>query len=76
MVYIPSIVLCEQAAEEHRRLLEEHEVRVKELIDRKAVHEPRWCELIMPDNQQIGKQYLYRYKGGYWEERAAKCTNS
>ena len=49
---------------------------MKELIDRKAAHEPRWCERIMPDNQQIGKQYLYRYKGGYWEERAVKCTNS
>ena len=68
-------MLHKQAAEEHRRLLEEHEVRVKELADRKAAHEPRWCERIMPDNQQIGKQFLFRYKGGYWEERVAKSTN-
>ena len=71
MVWISAVALSKQAVEEHRRLLEEHEVKLKELIDRKAAHAPRWCERIMPDNQQMGKQYIFRYKGGYWEERGS-----
>lgn len=64
---------CMQAAEEHKRLLGEHEAMVKGLADKKAAFEPRWCERVQGDKLQIGKQYLFRYKGGYWEERADKC---
>ncbi len=61
-----------QAAEEHKRLRAEDDATVKALAAQKAAFEPRWCERTPVDKSQIGKQYLYRYKGGYWEERAAK----
>lgn len=64
---------CQQAAKEHRRLLEEHEARIKRLAQNKEVFQPRWCERNPEPNLQIGKQYLFRYKQGtYWEEREAR----
>ena len=61
-----------QAAEEHKRFRAEDDATVKAQAAQKAAFEPRWCERTPVDKSQIGKQYLYRYKGGYWEERAAK----
>ena len=63
-----------QAAEEHKRLRADDNAKVKALAAQKAAFEPRWFEKTLSDKSQIGKQYLYRYKGGYWEERAAKGT--
>ena len=65
-------LLLMQAAEEHKRLRAEDDATVKALTAQKAAFEPRWCERTPVDKSQIGKQYLYRYKGGYWEERTAK----
>ena len=61
-----------QAAEQHKRLRAKDEAKVKDVAASKAAFEPRWFERTPCDKSQIGKQYLYRYKGGYWEERAAK----
>jgi hypothetical protein len=64
---------CQQAAKEHKRLLEEHEAKIERLAQSKELFQPRWCERNPEPNLQIGKQYLFRYKQGtYWEEREAR----
>lgn len=35
-----------------------------------ATHEPRWFERVGGCGK-IGEKYLFRYRGGYWEARAA-----
>ena len=62
-----------QATEEHLRLRAKDEAKVKALTAQKAAFEPRWCQRTAVDKSQLGKQYLFQYKGGYWEERARKC---
>ena len=63
---------CVQAEKEHKRLRDMDDAKVKGLVKQKMAFEPRWCDRIRDGNLQIGKQYLFRYKGCYWEERAAK----
>ena len=56
-----------QAQEQHRRIMERHEGRVKQ---NGTAHQPAWFERV-PGSARMGEEYLFRYKGGYWEARAA-----
>ena len=62
-----------QAEKEHKRLRNNDDAMVKGLVKQKMAFEPRWFERIPAGNLQIGKQYLFRYRGCYWEERATKA---
>lgn len=57
-----------QAAAHHRRLEELQEAAAAGARAGKA-HEPRWFS--RDPGAKIGEQYVFRYRGGYWEARAA-----
>ena len=47
--------------------MERHEALVAQTG---AAHHPAWFERV-PGSHKIGEDYLFRYRGGYWEARAA-----
>ena len=54
----------------YKRLEEEQIARLATSARTGAAHEPRWFERVH-DSGKIGEEYLFRYRGGYWEARAA-----
>lgn len=59
-----------QAAVHYKRLEEEQAARLADCAKTGAVHQPKWFERV-GGGGKIGESYLFRYKGGYWELRAA-----
>ena len=58
-----------QAAVHHKRM-EQAQVARLASADSAVPHQPRWFERV-PGPGKIGEEYIFRYRGGYWETRAA-----
>ena len=56
-----------QAQEQHAQITERHAAQLKQ---NGAAHRPAWFERV-PGSTKMGQEFLFRYKGGYWEARAA-----
>lgn len=59
-----------QAALHYKRLEEEQAARLATSTKTGVAHEPRWFKRVRGGND-IGEEYLFRYRGGYWEARTA-----
>ncbi|BDA41111.1 Oxysterol-binding protein-related protein 1B [Coccomyxa sp. Obi] len=62
--------IYDQAALHYKRLEEEQAARLATSAKTGAAHEPHWFERVR-NGGKIGEEYLFRYRGGYWETRAA-----
>ena len=58
-----------QAAVHHKQMEEAQAARLAGAKSG-AAHQPRWFERVGGCGK-IGEEYLFRYRGGYWEARAA-----
>ena len=56
-----------QATVHHKRVLDS---LVKASKGEGNAYKAAWFERI-PGRSRVGEEYLFRYKGGYWEARAA-----
>ncbi len=54
-----------QATVHHQRVLDS-----LGKAEKGVAHKAAWFERI-PGRSKVGEEYLFRYKGGYWEARAA-----
>ncbi|KAK9916628.1 hypothetical protein WJX75_005072 [Coccomyxa subellipsoidea] len=62
--------IYDQAAVHHKQMEEGQAKKLARIAKPGATHEPRWFERVGGCGK-IGEEYLFRYRGGYWEACAA-----